>query len=541
MSDALAKIQRFREDFPLYAQACLKILDKEGKLIPFVFNTPQQILHEAVEKQKAEKGWVRVLVLKARKQGVSTYVQGRNYHRTTLWKHQHSYILTHEQPATEVIFEIVERYQRSNPLAPIVGTSNAKELSFAKLESSYTVATAGTKAGGRGGTPRFFHGSEVAFWPNAKDHFKGSVNAVPDAPGTETILESTANGPSGEFYERWQNAIAGRGDYIAVFIPWFASPEYAREPDEFFELNAESEDGEISEVEYAEMFELSLAQMCWRRAKILAVGGPDAFKQEYPATAEEAFVSADRNSFIDPLSVLRARKRRGVIAGGPLILGIDPAGAGGDRFAIAFRRGYVVERVIHRDKLDTDAALAWIRSVIDDHQPDRVFIDSGGLGAPITSLLKGINPNYAKLIIGVNFGSPSQAKNARPKVAGPKNRRAEMWARSKAWLKQADPVSIPDDDALQADATGPWVKNDINNDLLLSSKEDMKAKQIRSPDLWDSVVLTFAESVWVEPGKARLRPAATGDTRPQERGQAPIFGHSMPPFRGQRGPTSWMG
>lgn len=541
MSDALAKIQRFREDFPLYAQACLKILDKEGKLIPFVFNTPQQILHEAVEKQKAEKGWVRVLVLKARKQGVSTYVQGRNYHRTTLWKHQHSYILTHEQPATEVIFEIVERYQRSNPLAPIVGTSNAKELSFAKLESSYTVATAGTKAGGRGGTPRFFHGSEVAFWPNAKDHFKGSVNAVPDAPGTEIILESTANGTAGEFYDRWQDAIAGRGDFIGVFIPWFASPEYSREPDEFFELNAESEDGELSEVEVAEMFGLSMAQMCWRRAKILAVGGANAFRQEYPATAEEAFVSADRSTYIDALSVLRARKRKNVIAGGPLILGIDPAGSGGDRFSIAFRRGYVVEKVIYRDKVETQAALAWIRSVIDDHQPDRVFIDSGGLGAPITSMLKGIDPNYAKLITGVNFGSKSQAKNARPGVAGPKNRRAEMWMRSREWLKQEDPVSIPDDDALQADATGPWVLNDINNDLVLSSKEQMKAKGVRSPDLWDSVVLTFAESVWVEPGKARLRPAATGDTRPQERGQAPTFGHSMPPFRGQRGPTSWMG
>jgi hypothetical protein len=141
----------------------------------------------------------------------------------------------------------------------------------------------------------------------------------------------------------------------------------------------------------------------------------------------------------------------------------------------------------------------------------------------------------------VNFGSKSQAKNARPGVAGPKNRRAEMWMRSREWLRQDDPVSIPDDDALQADATGPWVMNDINNDLVLSSKEQMKAKGVRSPDLWDSVALTFAESVWVEPAKARLHTQGPNDTAHMERGDAPSYGHVMPPFRGLRSPTSWMG
>jgi hypothetical protein len=46
-------------------------------------------------------------------------------------------------------------------------------------------------------------GSEVAFWPNARDHFAGVVHTVPDLSGTEIILESTANGVGGEFHERW--------------------------------------------------------------------------------------------------------------------------------------------------------------------------------------------------------------------------------------------------------------------------------------------------------------------------------------------------
>src|SRR5690606_9388302 len=123
------------------------------------------------------------------------------------------YILTHEQTATDNLFKMVDRFQTHNPLAPSTGKSNAKELEFDKLDSSYVVATAGQKGGGRSRTISLFHGSEVHFWNNAKDHFASSVQTVPDRPGTEIILESTGNGPSGEFYERWHDAVAGKSDY----------------------------------------------------------------------------------------------------------------------------------------------------------------------------------------------------------------------------------------------------------------------------------------------------------------------------------------
>lgn len=68
------------------------------------------------------------------------------------------------------------------------------------------------------------------------------------------------------------------------------------------------------------------------------------FKQEYPATPDEAFQSADKSSLIKPLTVLRARKTK-LEPSGPLILGVDPAGDGGDRFAIAWRRGHKVTKL----------------------------------------------------------------------------------------------------------------------------------------------------------------------------------------------------
>lgn len=494
---AKERIRRWRADFPSYAEECLQVRDKGAKIVPFVLNTAQIYIHERIEQQRREKGYVRALILKGRQQGASTYVEGRYYWKTTLYKNVSTYIMSHEQSSADSIFQMVERYHRHNPVAPKTGTSNVKELSFPKLASSYAVATAGAQATGRGRTTHLFHGSEVAFWKAAEGHFKASVQSVALLPGTEVILESTANGPSGEFWKRWQDAEAGIGDYIAIFVPWFWTSEYRRPVDPGFKLDTVPEDGDISEAEYAELYGLDMEQMCWRRYKIHELGGPAAFKQEYPANPDEAFQAANTGQFISSISVLRARKRKGVVASGPLIMGVDPAGDGGDRFAIAFRRGHKVERVIFRTKISEPEALAWIKSLIDEYRPAAVYVDTGGLGRYVTGFLKADKPKYANVVHSVNFGSKSQFKNAYPNKAGPKNRRGEMVERMKRWLEDEDGVSIPDDDALHGDLVSYQIKPDLNNNLMLMSKQEMRAKGIRSPDLADAVALTFADSTYI--------------------------------------------
>lgn len=494
----LELVRAFRAELSLFCAKCMKIKTKNKKIVPFIFNTAQKYLHKRLEKQLAETGRVRALVLKGRQQGASTYVSARYYHKSTLWSATNVYILAHEQKAADSLFGMVDRYHDHNPIAPHVGTSNAKELEFDVLDSSYIVATAGQKAGGRSRTSNLFHGSEVAFWTNAGDHFASSVQTVADLPGTEIILESTANGPFGEFYERWQDAEAGKGDYVAIFIPWFWQEEYHREPEHGFKLDSTPEEDQLTEVEYAEAFDLNLGQVCWRRAKIKELGSYGLFDQEYPATAQMAFVNSNTESYIKALPVLRARKRQGVIAAGPLIMGADPAGPGGDRFSICGRRGHAVEYLKWRNKIGTAEAFHWCKDVILEHKPARFFIDAGGIGAAVLSLLRGDDDIPKGVVVGVNFGTPSQAKRARPHMPGPKNRRAEMWQRSKTWLDGEEPVSIPDLDVLQADATAPKLKRNLTNDIQLESKEDMRARGVRSPDLWDSLVLTFASLAFIK-------------------------------------------
>ena len=488
-------LRRFREDLGFYATHCLTIKDKEGRVGKFRgLNAAQRYVHKRLEEQRERTGKVRALILKGRQQGISTYVAARFYHRATLYRGVGVYILSHEQTASDNLFKMVDRFQINNPIKPSTGVSNVKELEFDRLDSSYVVATAGQKAGGRSRTSTLFHGSEVAFWANANDHFAASVQTVPDMPGTEVILESTGNGASGEFYERWQDAVNGMGDYIPVFVPWFWQEEYVRTPPPDFELSEEVGDTGISEAEYARLFDLPPERMAWRRAKVAELRSVQKFDQEYPATPEMAFQSADtKKSFILPVVVLRARKRKDIEGVGPLILGADPSGPGKDRFAVSARQGPKVLWTEYRQMPVTVEALHWLKGLIDEHDPDRLYIDLGGIGHAIFSLLKTAGGRYAKVTHGVNFGSPSQAKQAWPKRPGPKNRRAEMWDRYREWLELPSGVSIPDDEMLQADSTAPRIKPLITNDFLLESKEEMRKRGVRSPDVADSVVLTFAD------------------------------------------------
>jgi len=501
MSDRERAIRlRLRDDFLHYAGKCLRIRSKSGAIVPLQLNRAQVYLHQRLEEQKAKTGKVRAIVLKGRQQGVSTYVGGRFYQRVTHSRGQRCFILTHEQDATNNLFGMVDRYHAHCPdlVKPSTSAANAKELYFDRLESGYAVGTAGAKAVGRSQTVQLFHGSEVAFWPNAQTHFAGVVQAIPDLPGTEIILESTANGVGGEFHARWQQAEQGIGDYIPVFMPWFWQPEYRRPVPEGFVLDDE-------DAAYMTAHDLDLDQMAWRRNKMAELKDPLLFKQEYPATADEAFQMTGHDSFIKPEAILRARKAD-CEAIGPLVIGADPARFGDDRFSLAWRRGRKVIKRESRTKLDIVEGANWIKQVIDADKPDAVFIDVGGLGAGTYDILKSYGEPYSEICIAINFAGepqePYKLLSDGSKRPGPRNRRAEMWERSRDWLDEPAGADIPDDDSLQADACAPGYHYDTNQRLLIESKEHMRSRGVRSPDEWDAVVLTFAQPVeqkWTAP------------------------------------------
>lgn len=504
---------RFRDDFEVYSKAALKIRAKTGAIVPFVPNQSQMQVHEALQRQIQDIGKVRALILKARQQGISTYLQGRAYWRTTHRRGYRAFILTHLAEATDNLFEMTSRFHEHCPLAlkPATGASNAKELIFSALDSGYSVATAGSKGAGRGKTVQFFHGSEAAFWTNAADHMAGVMQAIPDAPGTESVLESTANGLGGKFHEMWCEAENGVGEYIPIFLPWFLSNEYQQDAGLDFVLTDE-------ENEIADIHGVSNDQLAWRRKKMIEMGDPLLFQQEYPATADEAFVSTGHDSYIKPASVLAARRNERAKVG-PLVIGVDPARFENDAFAVIRRRGRAAFDLDRRYNMPVPEAAAWLHRIIVDENPDRMFIDAGGLGIGVIDTL--LSYGHEDVVVGVNFGGSPVTDVPHNEKGEPlphyADRRAEMFGFTKKWLEDPLGADVPDDNGLQRDLCAPGYAYVQRQNLRLESKSDMKRRGVSSPDSADALALTFAEPVsdaaskkpWVPPTVNRASRSAS--------------------------------
>ena len=496
--------QRLKDDFEHYAAKCLRIRTKGGAVEPLILNRSQRYLHERLEEQRKRTGRVRALILKGRQIGVSTYIAGRFYWRTTHNRGYRTFILAHLDDASDNLFGIAKRFHDNCPalVKPVTGKANAKELSFERLDSGYKVATAGNKTVGRSDTIQLFHGSEIAFWPNAEEHSAGIGQAIADAPGTEDIRESTANGIGNAFHTQWTKAVRGNSAFEAVFIPWHWHEEYEAEPPADWRPPSSANPDRVGWLEYQEMHDLTLAQVYWAYCKnrdmIVKAGGeleePSArFKGEYPATADEAFETSGEDAFIAPLRVVKARRNK-VKGYGPITLGVDPARGGGDKTGIIDRQGrrlggYVCKRVdFGEDLMPVAGEVINLCRMLIPHGLRLVTIDVTGLGAGLYDILR---ERLGRLVFPVNFGS--NALNTQEY----KNRRAEIWDLMRQWFEDPAGVQCPDLDDFQGDVCAPIrgkgaTRFDSAGRLLLEDKDHIIERLGYSPDLGDAAALTFA-------------------------------------------------
>ncbi len=297
------KLKDYENDFTSFAVDNIKIITKDARrgFIDFSFNSCQEKITELLEKQLEDTGKVRAIILKARQQGISTYCAGRVFWKTYFTPHARSVVMAHDSATSDALFNLSKNIIRNMESAykPNEVKSNAKEIvissphfkkeSGEKPISSYRLYTAGSPEAGRGTTPTIAHLSEVAFWQHDEKILAGLFQGISEAPGTEVILESTANGAQGEFYRLWKGALDGENEYLPIFLPWFSTSEYYRKPPEGFERSSEEE-------LLVEQHSLNDGQLYWRRLKI-AEGGELKFRQEYPATPDEAFITAGKSVF----------------------------------------------------------------------------------------------------------------------------------------------------------------------------------------------------------------------------------------------------
>lgn len=485
---------KLRDDLEAYAKACLYIRTKSAHIKPLVLNAAQRLLHKAAEQQRAETGRVRIITVKGRQQGVSTYVNARGFHKTTHHKAWRSFILAHEQQGTNNLFEMVSRFYGNLPdmFRPGIRASNATELDFGTLDSGYRVSTAGTKGTGRSSTIQFFHGSEVAYWPNAETHAAGVLQAVPDEDGTEVWFESTGNGIGNYFHKQWQLAESGQSDFRAVFIPWFIQPEYKRVIAAPVQFNDE-------EREYQALYGLTDEQLYWRRNKITQLhNDPNLFAQEYPSNAREAFQAGEDDVFI-PVALIERSMQTNQDPVGPIVMGVDVARFGDDRSVILVRQGRRVIAIRSFESLDTMALTGRVKVATETYKPDAIFVDSIGVGAGVVDRLKEMGvPNVHQAQSG------EKALNEDMYV----NRRAEMWAKMKEWLVEG--ATLPRNDELASDLASLKYQYDSRGRLQMEKKDDAKKRGVRSPDFADALCLTFFRPVAVRKTEFKMNPVAGG-------------------------------
>ena len=304
-----------------YIEGCLKIRDKDGKLVPLKLNPPQRRLYETIREQWAAGKPVRIIILKARQMGFSTLTEAVIFWATATGEQTESMIVAHLDEATGNLFRMSKRFLENlpEPIRPMTRASNGQELLFDRpsrsrdtrkgLGSRIRCATAGGRGVGRSYTLRCLHLSEFAYWPGDKrETFTGLMQAVPDKPGTLVVIESTANGYD-EYKAMWDRAVerqrSGEEGFVPVFFPWFEMPEYRRAVPPGFQRTPEEE-------ELAGAYGLTDEQLAWRRwcIETNCDGDLNLFRQEYPATPDEAFLATGACVFDKEALVLRRERVR---------------------------------------------------------------------------------------------------------------------------------------------------------------------------------------------------------------------------------------
>ncbi len=170
------------------------------------------------------------------------------------------------------------------------------------------------------------------------------------------------------------------------------------------------------------------------------------------------------------------------VKGSPKILGVDVARYGDDRCCIFPRQGLIAFKPKVYKNIDNMTFAACVVEAIKKWKPDAVFIDAGR-GEGVIDRVRQLGYNA----IEVNFGGTP----ADPHYV---NKRAEMWDKMRIWLGHG--AMIPSDGDLKSDLCIPtYTYANAANKFALESKDSIKDRGLKSPDLGDALALTFAHEI----------------------------------------------
>lgn len=288
----------------------LSIRTDEPAVRPFEPNWAQQEVIRSINRQYNDLKPVRLIVLKARQLGLSTVSEAVMFWWGFIHEHSYGLVVAHEADASEYLLNMTRLYWDTFPFRDMYRTRyvSRKELAWEDINSSLRIATAGNVKAARSRTINALHASEVAFWPHPEELMLGLRQTIPSKHGSFICLESTANGVGNYFYDLWNASVDGKTEYEPLFFPWWKEPRYTGSALGLTErVTSLTEDERLLRA-----LGVDDDHLMWRRwamrnlisSKGYGMSLEDGFRQEYPATPEEAFVSSGTNVF--PVDALKA-------------------------------------------------------------------------------------------------------------------------------------------------------------------------------------------------------------------------------------------
>jgi hypothetical protein len=304
--------------------AATSIRDKGGNQVPLILSPGQIKLHQAIQRQEQRGEPIRVVVLKARQTHFSVGCTAELWRRVAFLRGQKARVYADVSDNTRNLYgyweQMISHYRMVEGLGQLALLDKGQwtnELISFEGGGMVDFGSAERATGGRSHAVRYLHLSEFAFWRDARTLMVGLMASVPYEPETMVIVESTANGLGGPYYDLWRQAYDRQGKdehaWAPVFFAWHEHPEYriaVQDPDKF---QASMTDEEWT---LQQRYSLHLEQLAWRRVKIATdySGDPRGFAQEFPGNPEEAFLTSGSPRFYLP-AIQRLPRREDAVTG----------------------------------------------------------------------------------------------------------------------------------------------------------------------------------------------------------------------------------
>jgi len=287
-----------------FIETYFRIKNKKGEIVPFIFNSVQNLYYEQLKKDYEGFEGIRENICKARREGFSAvweaifttdFILGSIGLAPIISGQVISHKLEEVKPHFQRISMFLDSYLDIKKVRrkDFLEVDNKTSYIKAKTGPELFVGSAGSKVLGRGGETQNLLWTEVAFYPNtpiinAEDLVTGAEQQVPMGRG-KIVRESTGNVVGDFFYEEWYRGKGEWGEnespFYSRFFPWFVFKEYRVSCPPGFKFLP-------TEIELRKLYHLDSNQLYWYHLKMKGFKDKNKGRREYPSSPLESFLSA---------------------------------------------------------------------------------------------------------------------------------------------------------------------------------------------------------------------------------------------------------